>query len=290
MDLNYKVFNNGITIYNQKDFDIKQILECGQSFRFKQLDENKFSIVAHNRVIEVTTNGETIEIVGTNEADFFNIWLNYFDLNTDYQSIKNIISKDDVVMQNCIKYGSGIRILRQDPFEIIITFIISQNNRITMIKTVIENISRAYGTKIDEENYAFPTFEQLKDISIEDLNSLKTGFRSKYIRDFLDKLSDNTINIENLKSLDNVSLKSELMKVKGIGSKVSDCICLFGFSRTSAFPVDVWIKRVVEYFYFDKKDIPIKEIEKFGIDNFGEYGGYAQQYLFYYAREEQIGK
>lgn len=288
--MDYIINDNKIIINNQKDFSIKQILECGQSFRFTEIDENTFSIVAHGKAIEVSSDDDTVVMKNVTEDDFLNIWCNYFDLETDYQKIKKCISKDDDVMKECIKYGSGIRILRQDPFEIIITFIISQNNRIPMIKKVVENISYKYGDKIDEENYAFPTFNQLKNATVEELNDLKCGFRSKYIRDFLDKLEDGTLDIENLKTLDYAELKTELMKVKGIGSKVSDCVILFGFSRTNAFPVDVWIKRVVEHFYFNGADTKISDIEKFGQTKFSIYGGYAQQYLFYYAREEQLGK
>ncbi len=287
--MNY-VYENNKIIIKQTDFNIKQILECGQSFRFVNIEENTFKIVAFNKVIYVSSTEDTVTIENTTEEDFLNIWVNYFDLNTNYSEIKKTLSKNDDVMKTCIEFGQGIRILRQDPFEIIITFIISQNNRIPMIKKVIENLSTTYGTKIDEDNYAFPTFEQLKNVTIEDLNDLKTGFRSKYIRDFLDKIEDKTINLESLKPLEYTELKKELMKIKGVGSKVSDCIILFGFSKTNAFPVDVWIKRVMEYFYFDKSDTKIDVIEKFGQDTFSNYGGYAQQYLFYYARELQIGK
>ncbi len=287
--MNYKVDNNKI-ILTQKDFDIKQILECGQSFRFTEISNNSFRIIAKNKVIIVTSINDTITIENCTEEDFLNIWVDYFDLKTDYTIIKNTLANSDDVMKTCINFGQGIRILRQDPFEIIITFIISQNNRIPMIKKVIENISMAYGTKLNDTDYAFPTFEQLKKISIDELNEMKTGFRSKYIRDFLDKLEDKTINLDELYQMDYSSLKKELMKVKGIGSKVSDCIILFGYSKTNAFPVDVWIKRVIEHFYFDSKDVQIQEIENFGKDKFGEYGGFAQQYLFYYARELQVGK
>ncbi len=287
MDYTFK--NNTITL-NQTDFNIKQILECGQSFRFTELDENTFEIIAFNKLITVYSKDNIVKFIGTNETDFLDIWVNYFDLKTDYTLIKKTLLNDDEIMNTCIPFGDGIRILRQDPFEIIITFIISQNNRIPMIKKVIENLSMGYGTKIDDTNYAFPTFEQLKNITIEELNDCKTGFRSKYIRDFLDKIESNEINIDTLKTLEYQELKKELMKIKGVGTKVSDCIVLFGFSITNAFPVDVWIKRVVEYFYFDNNDIKIEDIEAFGKSKFGNYGGYAQQYLFYYAREQQIGK
>ncbi len=283
-------FNNNKITFSQTDFNIKQILECGQSFRFNELEENTFKIIAHNRSIVVHSKDNTVEITGTTEEDFNNIWYNYFDLSTNYTDIKSKLLSNDTVMKTCIPFGDGIRILRQDPFEIIITFIISQNNRIPMIKKVIENLSSRYGTPINETDFSFPTFDQLKNISIEELNDCKTGFRSKYIRDFLDKLSTNELDLNYLKTLEYQSLKKELMKIKGVGTKVSDCIILFGFSITNAFPVDVWIKRVVEYFYFNGIDTKIEEIENFGKTNFGDYGGFAQQYLFYYARELQIGK
>ncbi len=287
--MNYIYDNNKIT-FKQTDFNIKQILECGQSFRFIEIDEFTFKIIAHNKSIIIHAKDNNVTISNSSEQDFLQIWQNYFDLNTDYSSIKSALIQNDNVMKTCIPFGDGIRILRQDPFEIIITFIISQNNRIPMIKKVIENLSTNYGSKINDQDFAFPTFDQLKNITIEELNDCKTGFRSKYIRDFLDKIDSNEINLDQLQTLDYTDLKKELMKIKGVGTKVSDCIILFGFSITNAFPVDVWIKRVVEHFYFDGKDTKIDEIENFGKTNFGNYGGFAQQYLFYYARELQIGK
>ncbi len=285
-----------IVLKNQKEFNIKQILECGQSFRFGEISENTFYIIAHKRIINVCVKEDTIEFFPCNKKDFEEIWVNYFDLNRDYGKIKSIITKNDLVMTNCSKYGSGIRILNQDKWEILITFIISQNNRIPMIKKVIKNISEKYGEYIGKnpvdgnDVFSFPTCEQLKNVTVDELLEQKCGFRSKYIVDAIEKVYNKTIDLEELKNLSTDEVKKALLSIKGVGPKVSDCVILFGFGRWEAFPVDVWIKRVVEYYYFDQKNMPIDTIEKFGKEKFGEYSGIAQQYLFYNAREEQIGK
>jgi N-glycosylase/DNA lyase len=267
-----------------KDFDIEQILECGQCFRFFKLDEKKYKIIARDREITVSQTKDRIIIEKSNASDFTNIWFDYFDMGRDYGAIKRSLSRDKI-LRAAINYAPGIRILRQEKFECLISFIISQNKRIPMIKKTVENLCRAAGEKIGEHN-AFPTPEKLKDATVAELAACKTGFRAPYIIDAVDKIYNKKINLAD--SLSDGELKTELLKIKGVGEKVSDCVMLFAFGRYERFPIDVWIKRVMEHFYFNGKETPVKEIQKFAL-TFGRYGGFAQQYLFNFARSEKIG-
>lgn len=282
----YIVDNDKIILKNIDSFNIKEILECGQCFRFFKIDDMHYKIIAYEKVLNIKQNDDGIELYPCDE-DELNLWIDYFDLDTNYEKIKNKINTDDI-MDNAIKYGKGIRILNQEPFECLISFIISQNNRIPMIKKVIQNISMKYGEKYSDE-YLFPPINKLKNATNDELRLCKTGFRDKYILDAIKKIEENDVNLKELFEKSTVQAKEELLKIKGVGTKVADCVLLFSLKKNDVFPTDVWIKRVMEYFYFDEKDTPIKEIHQFAKDKWGEFSGYAQQYLFYYAREEKIG-
>ena len=272
-----------------ENFNIEDILECGQCFRFHKLGDKKYVIIAHKRELTITQTDEFIIFHDTAKKDFENIWFDYFDLNTDYKKISSILSENDSVLKEAINFAKGTRILRQEPFECLISFIISQNNRIPMIKTVVNNISEKFGEKI-ENYYTFPSIEELKNATVEELNECKTGFRSGYIRDAVSKISAGELSLCDIEKLSYADLKTELMKIKGVGEKVSDCVALFAYAKLDAFPIDVWVKRITEHFYFDGKDTAKDKIEVFANEKFGEYSGYAQQYLFHYARMKQIGK
>ena len=181
------------------------------------------------------------------KEDFENIWYDYFDLGNDYDEIKNIISKDDNVLQEAIEFADGIRIMNQEFWDCLLGFIISQNNRITMIRQVINNLSKAYGCHLEGDFYSVPTALQLKDIEIDELREHKTGFRAKYIKDAVDRKNNGLLNEEELNSLDTKNAKKKLMEIYGVGTKVSDCVLTFSLGRREMFPVDVWVKRIMEY-------------------------------------------
>ena len=269
-------------------FDIGQILECGQCFRFTQFEENHYKIIAHQRALTIKQDGDKVTFSCTND-EFQNIWSDYFDLNRDYDAIKSLISETDPIMQAAIKHAPGIRILKQDFWEMVISFIISQNNRIPMIKKVIENICGKYGGEI-EDGFVFPGAEQMAEASIEDLMELKTGFRAKYIIDAIQKRQDGSLDEDVISRLATDEIKDKLTEVKGIGDKVAHCIMMFGLGRMDVFPTDVWIKRIISELYFAGADVPLKEIQNFARDKWGGNAGIAQQYLFHYARLEKIGK
>lgn len=279
--------NEKIIMTDFDSFNIEEILECGQCFRFEKLENMHYTIVANGKVLNIKQIENKVEFYPCNKEDFENIWINYFDLETDYNKIKDSL-KDDPIVKKAIEYAEGIRILNQEPFECLISFIISQNNRIPMIKQVIKNISEKYGEKC-EENYIFPTLEQLKKATPEELKLCKTGFRDKYILDAIQNIENGNVNLQNLFNLSSDLAKEELLKIKGVGTKVADCVLLFSLKKNDVFPTDVWVKRVMEYFYFNEQDTPIKQIHSFAKEKWGDLAGYAQQYLFYYARSEKIG-
>ena len=294
---------NSIVLENVKDFNIKQILECGQCFRWERISDTNYIIVAYRRVIEVIQEGSTVTILNTNMNDFNEIWKNYFDLDVNYEEVKEELSKDELLKKS-VEFGYGIRILNQDPFEMLISFIISARNSIPSIMKTIKKISERWGDRIEYKDniyYAFPTPEQLKEVSLEEIKETGASFRSKYIVDTISKVNAaldaknngelteelEQFDLEYIKSLPVDECHKALQNFMGVGAKVADCIMLFSMSKHSAFPVDVWIKRAMIHFYL-APDISLNKIRVFGREKFGELAGLAQQYLFYYARENNI--
>lgn len=280
---------NKIILKSVKNFQLKDIFECGQCFRWNKLDNNNYVGVAYNKVIEVEKNNDDVIIYNSSLDDFNNIWCDYFDLKRDYSEIKEELSKDEILKKS-VEFGEGIRILQQEPFEILISFIISANNRIPMIKRAIENISKRYGEKIEYKGkiyYAFPKIDALKDVTIDDIEQLGVGFRAKYIVDTIDKVYNKTYDLNKITTLDDDQCHDALKQFNGVGPKVADCIMLFSMEKYSAFPVDVWVKRAMQHFYL-APDVSLPKIRSFARDKFKNLSGFAQQYLFYYARENNI--
>ncbi|MBR5495844.1 MAG: DNA glycosylase [Oscillospiraceae bacterium] len=272
--MNYEISKKNIII-DAKDFDLEQTLDCGQAFRWEKVGNNVFEGIAKGRFLRISSKDGKIIFHNTSLQDFEQIWIEYFDLDTDYCAIKQKLCADKTLSVAC-DYAGGIRILRQDAWETVCSFIISQNNNIPRIKGIIARLCENFGQKIDG-GYAFPTAQALCDKSIEDLAPLRAGFRAKYIIDTAQKFADNQIVCDEILSSELELARNILMKIKGVGPKVADCALLFGFYKLDAFPKDVWIKRVMEKYYPD------------GLPEFAvEYGGIAQQYLFHY--ERMVGK
>ncbi|WP_270474204.1 DNA-3-methyladenine glycosylase family protein [Clostridium cochlearium] len=289
----------GIILKEVKNFELNHIFDCGQCFRWNRQENGNYIGVAYEKVIEVEKKQDDVILYNTNEEEFEKIWKEYFDLNREYSKVKTILSKDNL-LKKAIDYGYGIRILKQEPFEIIISFIISANNRIPMIKRAIEKISEKWGRKLEYKGniyYSFPSVEELCNASLEEVEQCGTGFRSKYIVDTVSKIYKNVItdsseyneqfDINYIKALEDDECHKMLQNFKGIGPKVADCIMLFSMGKDSAFPVDVWVKRAMQHFYL-APDVSLKKIRDFAREKFGEFSGFAQQYLFYYARENNI--
>ena len=279
--------------YSIKDFDPKHIFECGQAFRWHKEEDNSYTAIHKGKTINVKKDNDNIIFSNINEEDFENTWQDYFDLQTDYNKIKKELSRDPI-LEEAIKFGEGIRILNQDPYETTISFIISANNQIPRIKKSIELISENYGEFIDEyrgiKYYSFPEAKILANVDEKELeDKCKVGYRSKYIVNTSKMIYNKEVNLNELYNMPTVEAEEILMKLPGVGPKVSDCILLFSLNKNDAFPVDVWVKRVMEYFYL-KEDTKLKDISKYASEKFGSLGGFAQQYLFYYAREQGIGR
>ena len=291
--MEYIVENNNILVNDYLDFDIEHILECGQCFRFYKKSDKDYLLIAYDKILRVTQGDNKIIFHNTNTNDFDTIWTNYFDLGRDYGDIKKVLSDIDEHLHKAVSEKGGIRILQQDTWETLISFIISQNKNITHIKILIEELSKKYGTYIGEEDnvkyYSFPTIEQLSAASEQDLRDLKVGFRAPYIVDACRKVFNNEVDLVGLASMKIEEAKNELMKIKGVGPKVADCVLLFGAKRYEVFPTDVWVKRIMEHYYFNK-DTKIKAIHEFAVEQYGTLAGFAQQFLFYYARDFKIGK
>lgn len=292
MKYNIMEGNNKVIIEGIKDFDPVHIFECGQCFRWNKEDDNSFTGVAFERVLNVKSEDDKIILSNTNLEDFNNIWYNYFDLERDYGEMKEELSEDEI-LKEAVKFGSGIRILKQEPFETLISFIISANNAIPRIKSSIERLSKRYGKYIGEYNgkdyYAFPTAEALSKVDVEELKETKIGFRAKYVSSAAKRVYNGEADLNDIKTLDTDEAREKLMEFQGVGPKVSDCILLFAMEKYDAFPIDVWVKRIMEYFYL-KEDTNMKKIQRYGEEKFKDLAGFAQQYLFYYARELGIGK
>ena len=284
--------DNLVILEDVENFDAKAIFTCGQAFRWYEEKNGSFTTVHLGRVLNVLNEDDKVIFKGTNLEEFNEIWIDYFDLNTDYQSIRKSLSNNKI-LANAMEYGKGIRILNQNHFEMLISFIISANNMIPRIRKSIEVISMRYGKFIcEDENrkyYSFPTVEELSKATVEELREFaKVGFRDKRIFDTVNMIKNENIDLDNFENLETDILREELLKFSGVGNKVADCIMLFSYKRGEVFPVDVWIKRVMEELFI-KEETPVKKISKEADRIFGKYAGYAQQYLFYYGREEKIG-
>ena len=290
--MDVSIHNDQIRIKNLENFDPEHIFECGQAFRWERQEDGSYTVVAFNRVINVSLDEEDFLIKNTNLADFENIWMDYFDLNVDYKSMQDTFNEDPI-MQEAIAYGKGIRILQQDPFETTISFIISANNRIPQIKKSIELIARTYGEPIGfyegKEYFAFPSPEALAQVDVLELREIcRVGFRDQRIVDVSKMVASGDLDLNILKERDREDIKNVLIALPGIGPKIADCITLFAYNKKDSFPVDVWIKRVMEFLYF-KADVNKNKLGMLSREKFGPYAGLAQQYLFYYGRENAIG-
>ena len=269
--------NGGIELCGLDRFSINKIFDCGQCFRFDPKDGG-IEGIAMGKVLRFEQPADgTVIISGIMKKEFDETFCRYLALDEDYAMVDGDILtrlKGDATIKKAIEYGSGIRILRQDGWEALCSFIVSQNNNIPRIKKIIEAMSREFGEKIDDEHYAFPTAEALCEAGVDKIFELKTGFRAKYIYDAAEKVARGKIDLSLVDKMTTDEALEYLMQIKGVGLKVASCALLFGFNKTDAFPVDVWVKRVLEKYYPDGLDL----------SDLGAYAGMIQQYLFYYER------
>ncbi len=281
---------------NQNSFNLVHIFECGQCFRWNKQEDKSYVGVIKDAVIRVKEEKNKIIFTGkTNNKDFKTLIRNYFDLDTDYLEYKDKLTKIDNYLKESIEFGNGIRILKQDLWECIISFIISANNNIPRIKKIIEKLSANYGEKIEFEGktyYTFPSCESLSKATIEDLRMMGLGFRDKRIYNTTKMILNKEIDLEKIRNLNNTNdMRQELLKLDGVGPKVADCILLFSLNRLDVFPIDVWVRRVMNELYIhneNEEKVNKDELQKLAKEKFLGLSGIAQQYLFYWKRE--LGK
>ncbi len=266
--MDYKIDGKDILLH-QADFALDDTLDCGQAFRWEKVSENAYHGAFLNKQLTISCeNGSDLfRLHNTTESDFLNVWKDYLDLDTDYAEIKRRLSEDETLSKACA-FAGGIRILKQDSWEALSSFIISQNNNIPRIKGIIGRLCKHYG--------GYPSAEQMKDETVESLSYLRSGFRAKYLVDAISKVLSGEIDFKAIRSLPLDEARNILMTIKGVGPKVADCALLFGFYRLDAFPKDVWVKRVLSLWYPGGLPACTKGLE-----------GIAQQYLFHYIRSQK---
>ncbi|MBO4452837.1 MAG: DNA-3-methyladenine glycosylase 2 family protein [Clostridia bacterium] len=264
---------NGILLSNIGCFDPFVSCECGQCFRFLKISDHEYRVFAGSRAVTVKKLGGDWLFTGTDKEGFDGFWRAYFDLDRDYAKIIKGFSRDKHLSE-AASSGSGIRIFRQDPWETLVSFIISQNNNIPRIKKIIFALCELLGEPAESGTYSFPTPEAIVKAGVEGLAPIRSGFRAKYIVDAAQKTLSGAIDPEKIRKMPYEEAREELKKIKGVGDKVANCVLLFGYGFLGAFPVDVWVKKVIGKYYGEGFDPSV----------FGEYAGIAQQYLFYYER------
>ena len=267
---------DGAFIENDGTFDIDKIFDCGQCFRFDKY-ENEWRGVALGRSLCVRAQPGGALLCGVGREEYEKVWRGYFDMDTDYNAINAYLARDAQVADS-LTFARGIRILRQDRWETLCSFIISQNNNIPRIKKIVASLCANFGERISEDVYAFPSAQTVLAAGEEGLAVIRSGFRAKYIIDAARQVESGDIDLGSIEKMDHGTAKAYLMRIKGVGSKVADCVLLFGYGFFDAFPRDVWIKRVIDKYYGDTFDESV----------FAPYGGIAQQYLFY--RERYMSK
>lgn len=278
---------------NIPSFNSKHIFECGQCFRWDEESDGSYTGIVGKNVINVKQVENRVIFSSYGVDNLEKLVINYFDLTRNYEEIKDKLSKIDEHLARSIKYGNGIRILNQDLWETIISFIISANNNIPRIKGIINRISKNYGEKIEwngKEYYTFPTVEELSKASVEDLRALGLGFRDVRVYETTRKILEKQVDLEELhKEKDTQKVRDILLTLDGVGPKVADCILLFStLKRFDVFPIDVWVRRVMNELYIKNEDetkVSKKEIEKLAKEKYGNLEGIAQQYLFFWKRD-----
>jgi N-glycosylase/DNA lyase len=281
-----------IILKNIDSFQPKHIFECGQCFRWDVNSDGSYTGIVRKSVLNVKKAGSDIIITGISDEDLKHLIQDYFDLGRDYRKIKSILEKVDSNVKISIKYGEGIRILNQDLWETIISFIISANNNIPRIKGIIRRVSEKYGEKIvwnGKEYYSFPTQAELSKATVQDLRDLGLGFRDIRVFETTRIIASNKICLDELKNKSTAEVRKILLTLPGVGPKVADCVLLFSnLKRLEVFPIDVWVRRVMNDLYIKMEDeakVDKKQVLNLAKEKYGELAGLAQQYLFYWKRE-----
>ena len=273
-----------IKIKLKKAFNLDSTVTCGQIFRFIKKEDNSYDIVLKDRVINVYKKQEFLYVSSNVEDNLKSVVEDYFDLNNDYYTMNEILIKSDKKLENAINFSKGLMMIRQDPFETIIEYIISANNGVNQIANALNLIAEKYGKKVEFNNntyYLFPQYKDLKDIKEEDLRLCKVGFRDKYLKLVIDKINNGYLKLDEFYNLNTEDALAKLMENNGIGPKVASCILLFAYQKYDVFPVDTWVKKIMKSSYNIEGE---KNIRTFASNTYGKYSAIAIQYLFNYSR------
>lgn len=271
---NYMKIENGNPILEVECFNLGLSLDCGQAFRWVQTGESEWHGVAFSKPLTVRQNGNKIEFIGASKEDVEKIWMPYFDFERDYAALCERFKADEH-LEKAVSECRGIRVLRQEPWEAICSFIISSNNNIPRIKGIIDRLCRLLGEPLGGDDYAFPTAEKIAEAGLDALAPIRAGFRAKYIIDAAQKVANGEIDFEKIYAASLEEGRDELIKIKGVGEKVAQCSLLYGFGKVDAFPVDVWVKRIMQEMYPDGLPECVNGVR-----------GIAQQYLFHWRRTQ----
>lgn len=270
----------------KNNFDLKSTITCGQIFRFEVL-ESEYIVILKDRVIGLKEEDDYIIIESNNENNLKEVVYDYFDLDRDYNLIEQEILKKDKKLKNALIFSRGLKMIHQDPFETIISYIISQNNRVPSIAKSLNLISEAYGEKIifkDKEYYLFPSIDKLKQLSITDFRNCKVGFRDRYLYEIMQNISKKELDIDLIYNMNSVDSLNYLTNFKGIGNKVASCILLFAYQKFDVYPIDTWVKKYMKDYYNIEGE---KAIREFTYNKYKEYSGLAIQYMFNYKRNKK---
>ncbi len=278
------ITNNNTFKMQIKDFLPEHTFDCGQCFRWEKQEDGSYIGVANAQAVRISMFGETVEIEGITENDYESFWKRYLDFDRDYSKIKEAVSINDTMIKS-VEFGKGIRILRQDFFEALISFIISQRSSIPKIKSCVNKLCELYGEEISFRGkafYSFPTAEKIASLSEEEIRSLGVGYRAPYILRAARAVASGEINADELEVMDTAVAREKLLTLYGVGDKVCDCVLLFSLGKYDLFPADVWIKRVME------EEFASNDAKSAGETRFGQYSGFAQQYLFYWRKYNNV--
>lgn len=276
-----------MVVIENVDINLNDTLTCGQIFRYTKEDDNSYTVITADRVINIKQDKDKILVKSSKEKDLEKFIRHYLDLDRDYITLNKLLIDSDNSLEEIINKCNGFKIMNQPKFETIISYILSSNNRVPQIAKALNNISERYGDKIifeGKEYYLFPTQKQLSKCNVDDLRKLKTGFRDKYIYEFVNKVNKKEIDLDKIDTMSSEDAMKYLMNNKGIGEKVASCILLFGYSRLDVFPIDTWVKKYMNDEYGIKK---VEDIRKFTKDKYGGYSGLAIQYMFHYKRNKE---
>ncbi len=273
-------------ILKVNNFNLKDTVTCGQIFRFDEESDGSFTIILSDRVINIKQENENIIVNSNKEDNLEKTIIDYFDLNYDYEKVNNIISNTESDIKEIVKSCDGLKMINEPRFEVIISYILSSNNRVPQIKKALDNISRQYGKKVifnKKEYYLFPSLEEIKKCDLNTLRECKTGFRDKYIYEFVNKVVNKEFDIDLIEKMNSKESLLYLKKLNGIGDKVASCILLFGYHRFDVFPIDTWVKKYMKEKY---NLTEVNQISKFMEEKYKENCGLVIQYIFNYKRNK----